>query len=353
MTKINERRSSPYKDSKALISRGGSRLPRYHRTAYNIFYEETSIEIFKKRLQAYDESVVTTPKNTHNHSFISFPQLSKEIHDLWINMSPEDQSKFMGRAILECKRKRASKNYEHTKDESNQEEVTIPSYSEQEVKQPSINNIKTVGTFDKSEVVTEALAGADISIMNTTVHMDPRLITQGQYAINNCLHMAPFGYTCEYQGFQPNPHPIKEQAARDSNHFSPNVAVASPCRTQYHPQYDAYLIPQQQSLNLYTSVSQANNLNLGPISGHMTSTSSNATYTAYDSYPYPFCPQTVWMPNSNPVDHAAVRYHHYPIAFNTWPPPIYHMFHPHVAAGDEATRTDHVTESQRKLDDKI
>lgn len=83
------------------------RLPRYHRSAYKIFFQEKRAEIITLRLEAYDESL---RKNNHSMNLsattLSFPRLEAEVNQIWKDMSTKERDKFKARAVLESKRQR-------------------------------------------------------------------------------------------------------------------------------------------------------------------------------------------------------------------------------------------------------
>jgi len=83
-------------------------LPRYHRSAYKIFFYEKRTEIINSRLKAYDESLERLHRQVNIQPIIYLPQLTAEINQMWKNMTPQDRDKFKGRAVVDMKRKRAS-----------------------------------------------------------------------------------------------------------------------------------------------------------------------------------------------------------------------------------------------------
>ena len=86
-----------------------SRLPKYNRSPYKIFFDEKRAEIINLRLQAYDESFERPQRLRQINSFISLPQLNIEINQMWKDMSSHGRNRFKGRAILNMKSQRNAK----------------------------------------------------------------------------------------------------------------------------------------------------------------------------------------------------------------------------------------------------
>jgi len=94
------------KQSSPTVGQKMTKVPKYFRLAYKIFFKVRRSEIINARIQAYDLSLKISQDNETVECSINFPQLTLEVNQIWEDLSSNERNEYKLRAMIQIKRQR-------------------------------------------------------------------------------------------------------------------------------------------------------------------------------------------------------------------------------------------------------